>query len=162
MANIITGARILCAAALLFCRPFSTAFYALYIAAGLSDMIDGVIARKTNTAGEFGARFDTAADFIFVVVCLIKLIPELDIPVWLTIWIAVIALIKFINIVSGYVMRKRFVSVHSAMNRITGVLLFALPLTLPVIDLRYSGLVACIVATFAAIQEGHIIRTGRE
>lgn len=162
MANIITGVRILCAAALLFCRPFSPAFCALYITAGLSDMIDGAIARNTNTAGEFGARFDTAADFIFVVVCLIKLIPVLDIPVWLTIWIAAIALIKFINIVSGYVMRKRFVSVHSAMNKVTGVLLFALPLTLPAIDLRYSGLVACIVATFAAIQEGHFIRTGRE
>ena len=125
-------------------------------------MIDGAIARKTNTVSEFGAGFDTAADFLLVGVCLIKLIPVLDIPVWLTSWIAVIALIKFINIVSGYVMRKRFVSVHSLMNKITGIVLFALPLTLPVIDLRYSGLVACIVATFAAIQEGHIIRTGRE
>ena len=162
MANIITGVRILCAAALLFCRPFSPAFHALYVAAGLSDMIDGAVARKTNTAGEFGAGFDTAADFLLVLICLIKLIPVLDLPVWLTIWIAVIALIKFINIGSGYVMRKRCVSVHSLMNRITGIVLFALPLILPVIDLRYSGLVACIVATFAAIQEGHFIRTGRE
>ena len=125
-------------------------------------MIDGVVARKTNTSGEFGARFDTAADFLLVVVCLIKLLPVLDIPVWITIWIAVIALIKFINIISGYVMRKRFVSVHSLLNRITGILLFALPLTLPVIDLSYSGPVACVAATFAAMQEGHFMRKGRE
>ena len=125
-------------------------------------MFDGAIARQTNTAGEFGAGFDTAADFIFAVVCLIKLIPVLDIPVWMYIWIAAIALIKFINIGSGYVMRKRFVSVHSLMNKITGILLFALPLTLRVIDLKYSGTVACAAATLAAIQEGHSNRTGRE
>ena len=162
MANIITGLRVLCAAALLFCRPFSPAFYALYVAAGLSDMIDGATARKTNTASEFGASLDAAADFIFVAVCLIKLIPVLHIPVWLTVWIVVIALIKFINIVSGYVMRKRFMSVHSAMNKVTGVLLFILPLTLRLIDLKYSGAIVCAAATFAAIQEGHFIRTGRE
>ena len=162
MANIITGVRILCAAALLFCRPFSPVFHALYVMAGLSDMIDGAVARKTNTAGEFGAKFDTAADLLFVLVCLIRLLPVLDVPVWLTVWIAVIALIKATNIVSGYVMRKRFVSVHSLMNKLTGILLFVLPLTLRLIDLKYSGAIVCAAATFAAIQEGHFIRTGRE
>ena len=162
MANIITGVRILCAAALLFCRPSSPAFYALYLTAGFSDMIDGAIARKTNTADEFGANLDTAADLLLVAVCLIKLIPVLDIPAWLTVWIAVLALIKLINIVSGYVMRRRFVSVHSLMNKLTGIMLFALPLTLRVIDLKYSGAIVCAAATFAAVQEGHFIRTGRE
>ena len=160
-ANLITGMRILCSVALLFCPALSTSFYVLYLVAGLTDMVDGPVARKAGTAGEFGARLDTAADFIFVVVCLIKLIPILSIPAWLTIWTAVIALIKFINIVSGTVMRKRFMSVHSAMNKVAGVLLFILPLTLRLIDLKYSGTIACAAATFAAIQEGHFIRTGR-
>lgn len=162
MANIITGIRILCAIALLFCRPHSTAFYVLYISAGITDMMDGAVARKTKTSSEFGARLDTAADFIFVVVCLIKLFPTLDIPVWLSIWTAVIALVKVSNIVSGYVMRKGFVAVHSGMNKVTGILLFFLPLTLRVIDLRYSGAVTCAAATLAAVQEGHFIRTGKE
>ena len=161
-ANLITGMRILCSVALLFCPVLSATFFALYLVAGLADMIDGAVARKTGTASEFGARFDTAADFIFVVVCLIKLLPTLSVPVWLSVWTAVIALIKFINIVSGYVMRKRFISVHSAMNKVTGVLLFTLPLTLRLIDLKYGGTVACAAATLAAIQEGHSIRTGRE
>ena len=46
------------------------------------------------------------------------------------------------------------------MNKVTGILLFALPLTLTVIELKYSGAVVCAAATFAAIQEGHLIRTG--
>ena len=161
MANIITGSRILCATALLFCRPYSSSFYVLYISAGVSDMVDGAVARKTNTSSEFGARLDTTADFIFVVVCLIKLLPILNIPVWLSIWTAVIALVKVSNIVSGYVLRKGFVAVHSVMNKITGFLLFILPLTLRVLSLNYSGTVVCAVASLAAVQEGHYIRTGR-
>lgn len=124
-------------------------------------MMDGAVARKTKTCSEFGARLDTVADFTFVVVCLIKLLSTLVIPVWLSIWIAVIALVKVSNIVTGYVMRKRFVAVHSVMNKVTGILLFILPLTLRALNLNYSGVVVCAAATLAAMQEGHYIRTGR-
>ena len=162
MANIITFVRLLCSIAILFCPVFSVAFYSLYITAGLTDMIDGRVARKTNTVSEFGAKLDTVADFVFVVVCLVKLLPIMDFPSWLYIWIGVIALIKTINIVSGYVIQKQFVTIHSLMNKVTGLLLFILPLTLSFINLRYSAVVVCLVATFAAIQEGHFIRTKRQ
>ena len=125
-------------------------------------MIDGTIARKTNTVTEFGARFDTAADFVFVVVCLIKLLPVISMPLWLCVWIAMIALIKIINIISGYIVQQKLVAVHSVMNKVTGVLLFILPLTFSIIPLIYSAIPVCAVATLAAVQEGHFIRTGRD
>ena len=158
-ANSITLVRIMCSIAILFCPVFSLAFYALYITAGLTDIADGWVARKTNTVSEFGSKLDTIADFILVVVCLFKLIPFLDIPTWLYVWIAIIALIKGINMVSGYVVQKQFVAVHSVMNKVTGMLLFVLPLTISLIDLKYSAAVVCFIATFAAVQEGHFIRT---
>ena len=159
MANSITIVRILCSIAILFCPVFTVAFYALYLTAGLSDMIDGWVARRTNTVSDFGSKLDTVADVIFVIVCLIKLLPVIDIPVWLYVWIGIIALIKVINIISGFVVQKRFVAIHSIMNKVTGALLFAFPLTLSFVDLKYSATVVCIVATFAAVQEGHFIRT---
>ncbi len=162
IANIITSSRIVFSIALLFISPFSPAFYVLYAAAGLTDMIDGTVARKTNTVSAFGAKLDTIADFAFVAVCLFKLLPILDIPVWLWVWIEVIALIKVVNIISGVVMNKKLTAVHSVMNKVTGALLFCLPLTLSFIDLKYSAIVVCSIATFAAIQEGHYIKTGRE
>ena len=160
MADIITGIRIVCSIALLFFPAFSPAFYTLYVVAGASDMIDGTVARKTGTVSDFGSKLDTAADFVLVAVCLIKMIPVLDIPIWLVIWIIVIALIKVINILSGYVLRKEFAAVHTVMNKLTGIALFLLPLTLSIIDLKYSGMLVCTLATFAAVQEGHLIRTG--
>ena len=160
MANAITIFRMAASIVLLFCPVFSPAFYACYIMAGLSDMLDGFVARKTNTASRFGAKLDTIADYMFVAICLIKLLPVLSIPAWLYVWIGIIAFIKAVNIVSGFAVQKTFISVHSAMNKVTGVLLFLLPLTIPVLPLKYSAIVVCSVATFAAIQEGHLIRTG--
>lgn len=162
MANSITLIRVLCSIAILFCPVFSVTFYALYITAGLTDMADGWVARRTNTVSDFGAKLDTIADLAFVAVCLMKLLPVMDVPVWLYVWIGIIALIKLINIVSGYVVQKQFVAIHSLMNKVTGALLFLLPLTISFIDLRYSAVVVCIIATFAAVQEGHFIRTGLE
>lgn len=162
MANLITGFRILLSVGLLFCPALSVSFHALYLLAGLSDILDGPVARRTHAAGPFGAKLDALADLILVAVCLCKLLPALDIPLWLSLWIAAIALVKIGNIVYGYVTQKRFVAVHSRMNKLTGFLLFLLPLTLPYIDLRYTAPLVCAVAAFAALQEGRLLRTGGE
>ena len=145
--------------ALLFCPVFLPVFYMLYLIADLSDMIDGTIARRTNTVSEFGARFDTAADFVFVGVCLIKLLPVINMPPWLCVWIVIIALIKIINIISGYIVQRKLVEVYSVMNKVTGVLLFILPLTFLIVPLKYLAIPVCAVATLSAVQEGHFIRT---
>ncbi len=162
MANTITFFRVAASIVLLFCPVFSPAFYVFYIAAGLSDMLDGFVARKTDSVSNLGARLDTIADFVLVVVCLIKLLPVMSIPVWLFVWIGMIALIKAVNIVSGFAVQKKFVAVHSVMNKATGVLLFLLPLTISAVPLKFSAVIVCAAATFAAIQEGHYIRTERE
>lgn len=161
MANILTGFRVLVSIALLFCPVISPVFYTLYLLAGASDMADGAIARKTNSVSEFGSRFDSIADLVFVAVCMIKILPVLVIPIWLYVWTAVIALIKIINIVSGYARQKRFIAAHTTMNKVTGALLFLLPLTATILPLPYTGIPICSVATVAAVQEGRFIRAGK-
>ena len=131
----------------------------IFIIASITDKLDGTIARKTGTANEFGSRLDTLADIAFVVVCMIKLFPVLIIPTWLCIWIGVIAIIKVFNIISEYILQKKFAAKHTLMNKVTGVVLFILPLTLSIVDLKYSGGFVCTIAILAAVQEGHLIRT---
>ena len=121
-------------------------------------MIDGTIARKTHSADEFGAKIDTAADLAFVTASLIKILPAINIPPWLWIWGMVIAIIKTVIIIWGYACKKQFVALHTAMNKITGALLFVLPLTLSFAEVKYSAIPVCLTATFAAIQEkGYIL-----
>ena len=120
-------------------------------------MIDGTIARKLGTESKFGRNFDTIADIIFVASSAYKLFPEFEIPRIIWIWISIIALIKIINIILGVVRKKKFTAVHSLTNKITGAVLFLLPLTLTVLDIRYSSIPVCMIASFAAIQEGFFI-----
>ena len=154
IANIITGSRIVFSLPLLFIPLSSALFYILYLFCGLTDMIDGTIARKTDAVSNFGARLDTASDFVFMAVCVVKLLPFINLSTWLWIWIAVIAIIKVINIVLGFVLRKKLVALHTVLNKTTGLLLFLLPLTLQFIVPTYSCAVVCTIATIAAIEEG--------
>lgn len=162
IANIITVCRILGSVLLLLFPAFSIEFYIIYIICGISDMIDGAIARKTNSSSAWGAKIDTVADLVFVTVSLIKILPIINIPVWLWIWVIVIAIIKIGNIVLGYISRKQFVSLHTIMNKITGLLLFLLPLTFSLVKAKYSFITVCFIATFAAIQEWFYIKSNCE
>jgi len=162
LANILTGCRILGSILLLVFPAFSVAFYITYLFCGLSDMIDGTIARKTNSTSKFGSQLDTIADLIFVAASLFKLLPAIHIPGWLWIWGGVIAVIKISNIIWGYVSKKQFISLHTIMNKVTGLLLFLLPLTVSFVELKYIAIAVCSIATLSAIQEWFYVITDSE
>ena len=152
-ANLITLSRIVLSIALLFLPTLSVAFGALYLLGGISDMADGFVARKTHTESETGAKLDSAADLIFVTVSAVKLLPLVRLNTWLWIWVAAIALIKIAAMVLRFTRVHTVTLPHSISNKLTGVLLFLLPLTLPLADIHYPAALVCIVATFAAVQD---------
>ena len=116
-------------------------------------MVDGTVARRMGSESEFGARLDTISDFVFMSVALIKFLPHFHIPVWLWIWIGIIAMIKLGNAVFGFVRTKKLISPHTLLNKITGLLLFLLPVTINCVDLTYTLPIVCTLATFAAMHE---------
>lgn len=158
--NIITLSRIPMAVALPFVQSSSAVFWALYLLCGLSDVLDGAVARLAGTVSRLGERLDTIADIIFVAMWMVLFIPTVNVGNWLWIWTGVIALIKVVNVISGLAMKKGFVAKHTPANKATGILLFILPMVIlmEVIKVPYIVLVG-LLATFAAIQEGHLIRT---
>ena len=162
LANIITFSRILCSIWLLFCPVFSCGFYGVYVFCGLTDAIDGTIARKTNSSSKFGARLDTAADIVFVAVCLIKILPSIYLPVWLWIWIAIITTVKTGNLFYGLIRSKRLISIHTILNKSTGVLLFLFPFTFGFIEPAYSSVIVCSFATVSVINDMYYARIGRD
>ena len=161
IANIITSCRILGSIGLLFCSVFSACFYGLYIFCGLTDMVDGTIARKMGAVSSFGTKLDTVSDFLFVIASFVKLVPVIRIPVWIWVWAAVIAMGKLVTLVWGFTQMKQMPSLHTIANKATGLCLFLLPLTMSFVDPRYTAPVVCVIATIAAIQEGYYIVTGR-
>ena len=158
LANIVTSLRIVFSLVMLFCPPFSVMFYILYTICGISDMVDGTIARRANSVSEFGARLDTIADTIFAITVIIKIAPILDYQ--LLLWGAIIATIKLLNIVLGFIRYHRFVSLHTWLNRATGAMLFITPFALSFIDQRYLLFTICPLALLSAFYESYLIIKG--
>ena len=125
-------------------------------------MVDGTIARKTKSVSELGARLDTVADSVFVSVCFVKVLPLMQLPTWLWNWIVIIAIIKIGNVVWGLISNKKLVSIHTILNKVTGFILFLLPLTFSFIEPLYSSAVVCFMATLSAINEVYYTRIGKE
>jgi CDP-diacylglycerol--glycerol-3-phosphate 3-phosphatidyltransferase len=73
--------------------------------------------------------------------------------------IGLIALIKVANAISSYMVKRRIEFLHTRANKLTGFFLF---IGMMAIGQSYfvpvAWMIACI-ALFAAIQEGHIIRS---
>ena len=64
-ADTITAVRMAASLILLIFPLRSAWFLAVYTLAGLTDALDGWLARKTGTVSEFGARLDSVADLLF-------------------------------------------------------------------------------------------------
>ncbi len=179
--NILSSLRIVGAVALLLCDVIGTTlalpssvttrpspsefgwlsllrpFWVLYALCGLSDIADGWLARKLKCATRTGALLDSVADICFVACCAWALLPILELPQWLWLWAGVIVVIKVVNQLSALVRYGRFCFPHTLANKWAGFLLFiAAPMTFwSIIPIT----IVASVATFAAIQEGHFIRT---
>ena len=153
LANIITGSRILFSICLLFLPVFSISFYIAYLLCGFTDMIDGTIARVTKSVTPFGEKLDSAADLIFTAASFIKLFPSVSISFLLWIWILSIAILRIAWLIRNSILKKQFLPEHTVMNKLTGLLLFLLPLTLPFVEPAFSISAVCAVASLAAFLE---------
>lgn len=127
--NAITAVRFVGAIVMIFTKACSTLFYIIYSVSGVSDVLDGLVARMTGKTSEFGAKLDSVSDLLFHAVMLIKTFPKLyDIlPVWIWAIVGGILLLRVICYTFAAVKFHRFASLHTYLNKATGTTLFALP-----------------------------------
>ena len=157
--DLLSMSRIVLCLPLLMVDTMTVPFWVIYLIAGLTDMLDGFLARRWDVESKFGARLDSLADFVFVLAVGYKLFPWLKLPATLWMMIGLIALIKVINAISSFVVKHRIAFLHTKANKLTGFLLF---IGMMAIGQSYfvpvAWAISCI-ALFAAIQEGHFIRS---
>ena len=153
--NSITAARMAGTAALLLVRPLTPGFYILYTLTGLTDVLDGWIARRTGTASDFGARLDSAADLLFYAVVLCRLLPILDVRMPPEIWYAVggVLLLRLLGYAVAAVRYRRFAALHTKLNKLTGLCVFSIAYLLDSPALVPVCCLICLLAAIAAGQE---------
>jgi CDP-diacylglycerol--glycerol-3-phosphate 3-phosphatidyltransferase len=157
--NILSASRIALCLPLLLVDAMTLPFWVLYLIAGLTDILDGFLARQWGVESKFGARLDSLADFVFVLAVGYKLFPWLKPPATLWMMIGLIALVKASNAFSVYLVKQRIEFLHTKANKLTGFLLF---IGMMAIGQSYfvpvAWKISCI-AIFAAMQEGYNIRS---
>ena len=116
------------AVALPFVQSSPAVFWTLYLLCGLSDVLDGAVARLAGTESRIGEKLDTLADIVFVAMWMVLFIPAINVGRWIWIWTGVIALIKVVNVIYGLAMKKGLAAKHTLANKATGFLLFLLPM----------------------------------
>ncbi|MCL1988407.1 MAG: CDP-alcohol phosphatidyltransferase family protein [Firmicutes bacterium] len=152
--NTLSILRIILCLPLIILEPFSLWFMTLYIIAGLTDMIDGPIARKTNSTTKLGAALDGSADFLFALVALFRILPNVETfsPIFFVL-IAVLLAIRFISIFVGFIRFKEILLLHTYANKFTAFALFLFPLLYLVLNINVLLLILCIIALFAFLEE---------
>lgn len=160
--NTITLGRIILAMMLLFPQPLSTGFLAIYILCGLTDLIDGPLARKSGTTSSLGAKLDSIADTTLIGVSLFTLYPFLGLILGTILWIFMIGVIRISSVGIALCKFKTYASIHTYGNKLTGIILFVTPLFLPYIHHTLWTSFVCMVATLSAVEEFIIQITSRQ
>ena len=153
--NIITLVRIIGTLSLFFIEPFSLAFFLIYTVSGISDVLDGFAARKLGAESELGTKLDSIADLFFYAVMLFKIFPTLFDTLPRAIWIAVgcIILIRICSYGIAALKYHRFSSLHTYLNKLTGVTLFLVPYLVKLPCGNVLCIAVCAIAAVAAIEE---------
>lgn len=151
--NILTVLRICCSVALLFTVPLSAAFYIFYLVCGVSDLLDGYIARKYNVATNLGATLDSAADLIFFGILVIVFIRLFQWRRWILCCIGLTVIIRLLSIIVGFIKYHALACLHTYANKAAGALVFLFPFIYPACGFVGTAALLCSVILLSSIEE---------
>lgn len=151
--NIITSIRIVIAFLLLLFHPGTIIFRSLYITAGVSDLLDGYIARKMKSETYFGSKLDSLADLIFCGIVIYKMIPIIHFDKYVFQMACIIVVIRLISVVLCKTKFNQMAMMHTMGNKFAGIMLF---MYLFIMNSKISSLyqyLLCLAALISALEE---------
>ncbi len=153
--NFITTLRIAGTCGLIFTEALSLRFHILYYLTGITDVLDGFIARKFNLTSELGAKLDSIADLFFYGVLFFKVLPVLKERMPAAFWICFFAVIivRILSYGAAAIKFHRFASLHTGLNKLTSLTAFFIPLYLTIPGAEFLCNAVCFIALLAAVHE---------
>lgn len=145
--NLLSFSRLGLAFVLLLTEPLSLHFLFVFLVCGLTDVLDGLVARRLDACSEHGHTIDSIADIVLAVILLYCIIPVVEWEGWMVMWIVAIAAVRIIAFGIGSVRYGRPAFVHTYLNKTTGLLLFLTPFLLVIVGGSVTVAVVCCVAS---------------
>lgn len=159
--NMISCIRIVLSIMLLFLINIPSIFVIIYFLCGISDVVDGYLARLLDAETMVGAKLDSLGDFTFFMVWLFILITflhgENNIPI--IICSIIVAVIRIINLIITKVKFKQWNIIHTIGNKLTGLIMFFM---LPIYSFAknipfWSVIVIGVIAIISSLEESLIL-----
>jgi len=130
--NILSFSRIPLSILLPFLVNHSGWFVTVYVITGLTDILDGQLARKHGRCTEFGAKLDGFADMLFMLSLLVIVfaLQQLHrfIALHVLIALAAVVMLKVTNLILGRVKFRVWSTMHTKANKVTAMpFLFLVP-----------------------------------
>lgn len=153
--NILSILRIMLSLLLVPLMHVRSGFEVAYIVTGITDVCDGIIARKFGCESDLGAKLDSTADLVFYTIFIfifLKLYLSILIGAHLAALILII-FIRLINMLFTKLKYKKITFVHTIANKATGVMLFFLPIWFLYNQNGLIVLLVLITAFAAAVEE---------
>ena len=161
--NIITITRIIGSIYIIVLKPLSTMFFIIYSLCVISDILDGYIARKTNTSTKFGESLDSFADAIFFIIILVKFLLLERLENYIIYWFIAICSIKILSIIVGFIKYRAVAFLHTYANKFTGgTILICFPIMHLLGGVTKTLVFLCILASIASIEELEINLTSKK
>ncbi len=151
--NILSVSRIIASVLFLFFFDNLKVFIPLYLFAGISDILDGFLARRFKVESSLGARLDSIGDtFFFIILLAYFFITQQDIMLAYIIPIIIIVVTKLSSILTGFIKFHKLTMLHTIANKATGLLMYLIPIFLW-LGIRQFVTFTVIIALMAAVEE---------
>lgn len=152
IANIVSLSRVAGAIILFFCKDISALFLSVYVFCGITDLIDGPIARKTGSSSYLGATLDTVGDVLTYLALTKILVAKKLVPSWILIWIISAGVLFGICALISNCRFKKFYLPHTWLGKIFGGSVFVLPIAMQFMPGEIWMSVICTVASINALE----------
>jgi len=127
--NFLSASRGIAALLMLLPDLPANALWWFYLFGGVSDLMDGFLARRFGWESAIGEKIDSFSDLLFTVAVLFRLFPQLPLPSWVWWECGLVALLRLWWLCRSLKKNKKLPNAHTLLNRLTGLLLFLLPFT---------------------------------
>lgn len=159
--NVLSVSRIMISGLLFFLGGYPVLFTILYFYCGVSDVVDGYIARRWKAESSIGAKLDSLGDFVFYMLIATVFFIHTELmkePIVLWLVIAVL-IIRLSNIVITKLKFSQWGMMHTTGNKLSGLFIyFMLPAYILFPGLPATvGIIVVFIALTTAIEETLIL-----
>ena len=153
--NALSLLRILLSVGLFWTAPLSIWFWILYGICGVSDVLDGWLARRWDAVTHTGQLLDSVGDVGFFLAILICFFPQWQ--SWTQYWVLAILFIRVFALLLSVCRFQIVPFLHTVLNKITGLLLFLFPVLYGLFGFSVPAVGVCFAASLAALEEVGIL-----